>query len=70
MNVFSYNTDLSRSLMESYLIKKDGKAVPFSSIDNYKTKTFMETFEAVSYTHLDVYKRQNIHTLWKTIRIY
>ena len=45
MNVFSYNTDLSRSLMESYLIKKDGKAVPFSSIDNYKTKTFMETFE-------------------------
>lgn len=45
MNAFSYNTDLSRSLMESYLIKKDGKAVPFSSIDNYKTKTFMETFE-------------------------
>lgn len=44
-NVFSYNTDLSRSLMESYLVKKNGKAIPFSSIDNYEKKTFMETFE-------------------------
>lgn len=44
-NVFSYNTDLSRSLMESYLVRKDGKAVPFSSVDNYESKTLMETFE-------------------------
>lgn len=44
-NVFSYNTDLSRSLMESYLVRKEGKAVPFSSVDNYESKTLMETFE-------------------------
>ncbi|WP_455585021.1 RagB/SusD family nutrient uptake outer membrane protein [Bacteroides sp.] len=45
MHVFAYTTNLSRSLMESYLVKQDQKAVPFSSIENYETKTFMETFE-------------------------
>lgn len=44
MHVFAYTTNLSRSLMESYLVKKDGKAVPFSSVENYQTKTFIETF--------------------------
>lgn len=43
-HVFSYTTNLSRALMENYLVKKDGKAVPFSSIENYQTKTFIETF--------------------------
>lgn len=43
-HVFSYTTNLSRALMENYLVKKDGKAMPFSSVENYQTKTFMETF--------------------------
>ncbi len=45
MHVFAYTTNLSRSLMESYLVKQGDKAVPFSSIENYETKTFVETFE-------------------------
>lgn len=44
-HVFAYTTNLSRALMESYLVVKDGKAVPFSSVDGYATKTFVETFE-------------------------
>lgn len=43
-HVFSYTTNLSKSLMDSYLCVVDGKPVPFSSIFGYQTKNFCETF--------------------------
>ncbi|MDR0431373.1 MAG: RagB/SusD family nutrient uptake outer membrane protein [Tannerellaceae bacterium] len=44
--VFDFITALSRSLMESYqVLTKDGTAVPFSSVEGYETKTFVEVFE-------------------------
>lgn len=44
-HVFDQNTGLSRSLMEDYLVIKDGKAVPFQTIEGYSTKTFLEIFD-------------------------
>ena len=44
--VLSFVCNLSRSLMESYeCLTEDGKAVPFSSIEGYETKSFVEVFE-------------------------
>lgn len=42
---FDYNFGLTRSLMEDYLCIKDGKAVPFHTIDGAETKTFPEIFK-------------------------
>lgn len=42
---FDYNTGCSRSLMEDYLVIKDGKALPFHTINGYATKPFTEVFE-------------------------
>lgn len=42
---FDYNTGLSRSLMEDYLVIEDGKVKPFHETEGYATKTFLEIFE-------------------------
>lgn len=45
--VFDFVFSLSRSLMESYQsLTEDDKAVPFTSIDNYNKKGFIEVFES------------------------
>lgn len=43
-DVFNYNYGLSQDLIESYLYIKDGKAVPYTSLPDYATKTYVETF--------------------------
>jgi len=43
---FDWITNFSRSLMESYqCVTADGKAVPFSTIEGYDKKNFVEVFE-------------------------
>ncbi|MCE9442354.1 RagB/SusD family nutrient uptake outer membrane protein [Bacteroides fragilis] len=42
---FDYNTGLSRSLMEDYLVVKDGHTEYFHQVEGYKTKTVLEVFE-------------------------
>jgi len=43
---FNWATNLSRSLMESYqYITPEGRAVPFSTIEGYEHKSFIEVFE-------------------------
>lgn len=45
-DVLAYSCNFSRSLMESYeYLTEDGRAVPFSSVENYETKNFTEVFE-------------------------
>ncbi|WP_195375425.1 MULTISPECIES: RagB/SusD family nutrient uptake outer membrane protein [Parabacteroides] len=43
-DVFNYNYGLSQDLMDSYLYVEDGKAVPYTSLPGYETKTYTETF--------------------------
>lgn len=43
--LFNYNHSISRSLMEDYLVIKEGKAVPFHTIPGYDKKTVTEIFE-------------------------
>ena len=40
-----YYHGISKSLMEDYLVIKDGKAVPFQQVEGYATKTYKEIFE-------------------------
>jgi len=43
---FSWVTNLSRSLMESYeYLTEEGKAIPFSKVNDYEKKSFLEVFE-------------------------
>lgn len=42
---FDYNTGISRSLMEDYLVIEDGKTKPFYEVPGYATKTYLEIFE-------------------------
>lgn len=44
-SLLSYNNSISRSLMEDYLVVKDGKAVPFHTVPDYDKKTVTEIFE-------------------------
>lgn len=43
--LLSYNNSISRSLMEDYLVMKDGKAVPFYTIPGYEKMTIPEVFK-------------------------
>lgn len=43
--VLNYISNLSRSLMESYEVLKDGKASPFSDLPDYDKTTYMATFQ-------------------------
>lgn len=45
MTAFSYVSNLSRSLMESYLVIKNNKAIPFSTLPDYEQTGFTETFK-------------------------
>ena len=42
---FDYNTGLSRSLMEDYLVVEDGQTKYFHEVEGYRTKTVLEIFE-------------------------
>lgn len=45
LQVFSWVCNFSRSLMESYeYLTEDGKAIPFTKVDGYKTKGFTDVF--------------------------
>lgn len=44
-SLLNYNNSISRSLMEDYLVIKDGKAVPFHTISNYDKMTILEIFK-------------------------
>lgn len=43
--LLAYNNSMSRSLMEDYLVIKDGKAVPFQTIQGYDKMTVTEVFQ-------------------------